>query len=71
MAALLYGLRDAGAQEQTAALLARDPAAHVSLDNPRGVAWLHHARTARSGSSWCAWGTPNTAVTAWPMNFST
>ena len=29
------------------------------------------ARTARSGSSSCAIGTPNTAITASPMNFST
>ena len=29
------------------------------------------ARTARSGSSSCDWGTPNTAITASPMNFST
>ena len=33
-------LRAAGAHEQTAALLARDPAAHVSLDDPAGVARL-------------------------------
>ena len=33
-------LREAGAQEQAAALLARDPAAHVSLDDPGGVARL-------------------------------
>jgi hypothetical protein len=29
------------------------------------------ARTARSSSSSCATGTPNTAITASPMNFST
>jgi len=29
------------------------------------------ARTARSGSSSCAAGAPNTAITASPMNFST
>jgi hypothetical protein len=29
-----------GAGAQAAALLARDPAAHVPLDNPRGVAFL-------------------------------
>jgi hypothetical protein len=29
------------------------------------------ARTARSASSSCATGTPNTAITASPMNFST
>ena len=29
------------------------------------------ARTARSASSSCAAGTPNTAITASPMNFST
>ena len=34
------GLREAGADEQAAALLARDPAAHVALDEPVGVADL-------------------------------
>ena len=29
------------------------------------------ARTARSGSSSCATGAPNSAITASPMNFST
>jgi hypothetical protein len=37
---VLRGLREAGAQDQAAALLARDPAAHVSLDDPAGVALL-------------------------------
>ena len=40
MALLLDRLREAGAAEQAAALLARDPAAHVSLDDPVGVAVL-------------------------------
>jgi len=37
---LLYRLRKAGAAEQAAVLLRRDPAARVSLDDPRGVAFL-------------------------------
>ena len=37
---LLNRLRQAGADEQAAALLARDPAAHAPLDNPGGVAYL-------------------------------
>ena len=37
---LLDSLRRAGADEQAAALLARDPAAHAALDNPRFVAFL-------------------------------
>ena len=40
MASLLDRLREAGAHEQAAALLARDPAAHASLDDPGGVAHL-------------------------------
>ena len=40
VARLLGGLRAAGADEQAAALLARDPAACVSLDHPHGVADL-------------------------------
>ena len=40
MARLLDRLRKAGAHEQVTALLRRDPAAHVSLDNPWGVAVL-------------------------------
>ena len=39
-ASLLDGLRKAGADEQAAALLARDPAAHAALDDPAGVASL-------------------------------
>ncbi len=38
--ALLDALRAAGAHEQVTALLARDPAAHASLDAPGTVAWL-------------------------------
>jgi uncharacterized protein YidB (DUF937 family) len=37
---LLDSLRAAGADEQAAALLARDPAAHVALDDPGAVAGL-------------------------------
>ena len=40
MADLLVSLQAAGADEQAAALLARDPAAHVSLDNPVAVVRL-------------------------------
>jgi hypothetical protein len=34
---LLGSLREAGADEQAAALLARHPAAHVALDDPAAV----------------------------------
>ena len=40
VASLLDSLREAGAHEQAAALLARDPAAHAALDDPDGVASL-------------------------------
>ena len=40
MAILLGGLRAAGAEQQVTVLLARDPAARVSLDDPFGVAIL-------------------------------
>ena len=40
MASLLNSLRKAGAHEQAAALLARDPAAHVALERPADVARL-------------------------------
>ena len=40
VAGLLDSLRRAGADEQAAALLARDPAAHAALDDPGGVACL-------------------------------
>lgn len=40
---LLDVLRDPGAQEQTAAWLARHPAVHVTLDDPRAVAELLNA----------------------------
>ena len=40
VARLLDRLREAGAGEQAAALLARDPAAHAALDSPVGVALL-------------------------------
>ena len=50
MADLLSGLRRTGAGEQAAALLARDPAACVSLDNPYGVAVLLDALRAAGAS---------------------
>ena len=37
---LLDALREAGAEQQAAALLDRDPAAHASLDTPLGVGYL-------------------------------
>ncbi|MFC4050036.1 hypothetical protein ACFOY4_10105 [Actinomadura syzygii] len=40
VALLLGALRQAGADDQVTALLARDPAAQVALDNPSGVANL-------------------------------
>jgi hypothetical protein len=40
VARLLDSLREAGADEQAAALLARDPGAHARLDDPGGVADL-------------------------------
>ena len=40
VAVLLGSLREAGAHDQAAALLARDPAAHAALDDPFGVASL-------------------------------
>ena len=40
VASLLDSLREAGADEQAAALLARDPAAHTALDDPAAVARL-------------------------------
>ena len=40
VADLLNRLREAGAHDQAAALLARDPAAHAPLDNPYAVARL-------------------------------
>ena len=40
VASLLDSLREAGAHEQAAALLARDPAAHAALDDPGAVAGL-------------------------------
>ena len=42
VARLLFDLREAGAHEQAAALLARDPAARVSLDDPGRVVGLLH-----------------------------
>ena len=40
MADLLDSLREAGADAQAAALLARDPATHAALDDPGAVAFL-------------------------------
>jgi hypothetical protein len=40
VAGLVRALREAGAQDQVSALLRRDPAAHVSLESPYGVADL-------------------------------
>jgi hypothetical protein len=40
VARLLDSLREAGAHKQAATLLARDPAAHAPLDDPRAVASL-------------------------------
>ena len=37
---VLDGLREAGAQDEVAGLLDRDPAAHVALDDPDAVATL-------------------------------
>jgi len=42
VARLLDSLQNVGAHEQTAALLARDPATHVALDDPNGVGSLLH-----------------------------
>jgi hypothetical protein len=40
VAVLLDALRAAGAADQVAVLLARDPAAHVPFDDPFAVGWL-------------------------------
>ncbi|MFD3430917.1 hypothetical protein [Nocardia fluminea] len=37
---LIGGLQEVGAHTQVQALVARDPAAHVTVDHPMGVAWL-------------------------------
>ena len=42
VAVVLYGLREAGADDAAATLLARDPATHARLEDPRGVAELLH-----------------------------
>ena len=68
-------LREAGADEQAAALLARDPAAHAALDDPdgRGLAcWTacgRRARTSRPPRCWPATPPPtppSTTRAAWP-----
>ncbi len=48
----------------------RGPASRRSADRSRRGSPIA-ARTARSGSSSCATGAPNSAITASPMNFST
>jgi hypothetical protein len=40
VADLVDRMQEAGAEEQLAALLHRDPAAHASLGDPLGLAWL-------------------------------
>jgi hypothetical protein len=51
-AALLGELRRTGASDATATLLARDPAAHASLDNPQAVAaLLERLRRAGAGDA--------------------
>ncbi|GHD53939.1 hypothetical protein [Streptomyces galbus] len=40
LAQLLEEMREAGADDQVAALLACDPAAHAALEDPSAVAWL-------------------------------
>ena len=74
VACLLDSLREAGADEQAAALLARDPAAHAALDDPGGVAacWTacgRRARTSRPPRCWPAIPPPtppSTTRAAWP-----
>jgi hypothetical protein len=46
VAGLLGSLREAGADEQVAVLLARDPAAHVALDDPSVAGLLDRLREA-------------------------
>ncbi len=73
VAMLLDGLLRAGAHEQAAALLARDPAAHAPLDNPQAVAWLldrlreagMHEQAAALASRAAAHA-PSTTRAAWP-----
>ena len=73
VAGLLDSLREAGAHEQAAALLARDPAAHAALDDPGGVAacWTACGRRARTSRPprWPAGPPPtppSTTRPAWP-----
>jgi uncharacterized protein YidB (DUF937 family) len=40
VARLLGALLEAGAEDQAAALIARDPASHAALENPNAVVWL-------------------------------
>ena len=60
--------RSVGARHHLAGVHA-DPAAMPSSGSASRISTA--ARHARSASSSCATGTPNTAITASPMNFST
>ena len=73
VASLLDRLRQAGAHEQAAALLARDPAAHAALDDPGAVASLLDSLRGRARTSrpprWPAGPPPtppSTTRRAWP-----
>ena len=73
VARLLDSLREAGAHEQAATLLARDPAARAALDNPYNVALLlDRLREAGAASRPPRWPAgppptpPSTTRTAWP-----
>jgi hypothetical protein len=66
-------LKEAGAQDQATALLARDPAAHVALDNPEGAGrQLIRLREAGAKDQAAALAAraailaPSTSPTAWP-----
>ena len=52
VARLLDRLREAGAGEQVTALLRRDPAAHVSLDDPGAVEWPDDPDHYRGAVAW-------------------
>jgi hypothetical protein len=51
--------------------LVRNSRVNASLSAARASIIPRAARTARSASSSCTTGTPNTAIAASPMNFST
>ena len=70
-----FAVRGFGAAQPEVARAVRVVEAGIDgTSRPRRIVaestWLH-ARTARSASSSCAVGTPNTATTASPANFST